>query len=135
VTAASAVLDASVFVRSTVTGSAEAQTWISGVETGEVTAHVPELLYAELANGMLVYVRTASLSPADAVDALRTIALLPLCAYRLGEIAPGALALAVETGLSAYDACYAVLAHALGIPLVTADRRLADAVPGATLIV
>jgi predicted nucleic acid-binding protein len=32
------------------------------------------------------------------------------------------------------DAFYAVLAEALEIPLVTADRRLATAVPGALLV-
>lgn len=35
---------------------------------------------------------------------------------------------------SAYDAFHAVLAHALEAPLVTADRRLALAVPGAVLV-
>jgi predicted nucleic acid-binding protein len=134
VTAASVVLDASVFVRSALAASGEARAWIRSVEASELVAHVPELLYAELANGLLTYVRARSLTAADAVDVLQAMAVLPLHAHRLGDLVPGALSLASETGFSAYDSCYAVLASSLGIPLVTADRRLADAVPGATLI-
>lgn len=134
-TAASVVLDASVFIRSALTASGDARAWIRAVEASELVAHVPELLYAELANGLLTYVRAGSLSAADAVDVLKAMAILPLHAHRLRDLVPGALSLAAETGLSAYDSCYAVLASSLGIELVTADRRLADAVPGATLIV
>jgi predicted nucleic acid-binding protein len=42
--------------------------------------------------------------------------------------------LAATTRLSAYDSFYAVLARALGMPLVTADRRLAEAVPESMLV-
>jgi predicted nucleic acid-binding protein len=38
---------------------------------------------------------------------------------------------AIESGLSAYDYCYAVLAESIDAPLVTADRRLAAAVANA----
>jgi predicted nucleic acid-binding protein len=44
-----------------------------------------------------------------------------------------ALALATERGISAYDAHYVALAHALRVPLVTADRRLRQALPGQLL--
>jgi len=45
-----------------------------------------------------------------------------------------AIELAATSDLSAYDSFYAVLAAALEVPLVTADRRLAAAVPGAVLV-
>lgn len=134
-TVASAVFDASVFVRSVVAPSSAARRWLEAVEEEELRAHAPELVYVELASSLLKYVRVSTLAANDALDALNAVVQLPLRVHRLGELAPGALSLGLETGLSAYDACYAVLARALEIPLVTADRRLAAAVENATLIV
>lgn len=122
-------------MRSIVAPSSTARSWLEAVEEEELRAHAPDLVYVELASSLLKYVRARTLAADDALAAVHTVVLLPLRLHKLGELAPGAFSLAVETGLSAYDACYAVLADALGIPLVTADRRLADAVPGATLIV
>jgi predicted nucleic acid-binding protein len=45
-----------------------------------------------------------------------------------------ALALASEKNLTAYDACYAVLAQKLEIPLVTADAPLAKAIDWAVWV-
>ena len=70
----------------------------------------------------------------DAVAALEVVLALPLRAHRNGKLAPGAVALAIETGLTAYDCCYAVLCESIDAPLVTADRRLAGAVRSAELI-
>jgi predicted nucleic acid-binding protein len=43
------------------------------------------------------------------------------------------LELAVEHGLSAYDAQYAALAQRLGVELVTEDRRLLRALPAVAI--
>lgn len=134
VTVTSAVLDANVFVRSTVQQSTEAREWLDAVEAEELDGHVPELVYPEFGSSLMKYVRADEMSVRDAVAALETVVALPLRTHRLAELAPGALALAVETGLSVYDCCYAVLAEAMAIPLVTADRRLAALVPSARLI-
>jgi predicted nucleic acid-binding protein len=45
-----------------------------------------------------------------------------------------AFELASATGISAYHAFYAVLAELLELPLVTAGRELADAMPNAILV-
>ena len=133
-TVASAVLDANVFVRSAVQRSTTAREWLDAVEADELDGHVPDLVFAEVGSSLLKYVRAGSMTAADAVTALETVVALPLRTHRLGELAPGALALAVETGLSVYDCCYAVLAGSIDGPLVTADRRLAVAVGRSELL-
>lgn len=129
-----AVIDANVFVRSSVQRSTEARGWLDAVEAEELDGHVPELVYPEVASALLKYVRAGKMTAADAAAALDTVVALPLRSHRLGDLASGALALALETGRSAYDCCYAVLAESIDAPLVTADRRLAAAVPRAELI-
>jgi predicted nucleic acid-binding protein len=49
-------------------------------------------------------------------------------------LAVPSLELSLAAELSVYDGLYAVLAESLGVPLVTADRRLAERVPGAVLV-
>jgi predicted nucleic acid-binding protein len=134
VTAVKAVVDANVFVRSAVQRSTDARRWLDAIEAEEVDGHVSELVYAEVANSLLKYVRADKMTVGDAVVALETVVALPLRTHRLAKLAPGALALAVETGLSAYDCCYAVLSESMDAPLVTADRRLAAAVRSAELV-
>jgi predicted nucleic acid-binding protein len=134
VTAARAVFDANVFVRSAVQRSTEARERLDAVEADALDGHVPELVYAEVGSSLLKYVRAGQMTASDAVVALQTIVALPLRAHRLGELAPGALVLAIESGLSAYDCCYAVLAESIDAPLITADPRLAAAVANAELL-
>jgi predicted nucleic acid-binding protein len=119
---------------SAVQRSTRAREWVDAVEADELDGHVPELVYAEVASSFLKYVRAGRMAASDARAAVETVVALPLRSYRLGELVAASLALAVETGLSAYDCCYAVLAESLDAPLVTADRRLAAAVPQAKLI-
>ena len=58
----------------------------------------------------------------------------PFATEPVGNLAAPAFHIANERGLSAYDACYVVLAETMGAPLVTADRRLASATANAVLI-
>lgn len=60
---------------------------------------------------------------------------LPVQRMPLRVLTTAALAVAVERGLSVYDACYVVVAEALEAPLLTADRRRADASDRSVLIV
>jgi predicted nucleic acid-binding protein len=90
-----------------------------------VRVTVPDLVYGEVANALLGYVRASQLAPADAQLALRLILELPLRTVSLRTLAADALAYANEIGLSAYDAAYVVLSEATSATLVTADRRLA----------
>jgi predicted nucleic acid-binding protein len=134
VTAANtAVLDASVLVRSVIEPRGDGAEWVAAVDQGTVEGHTATLAFTEVANALLGYVRTDALNLEDATTALRALASLP---FRLHgpELAPAALGVAIDLGLSAYDGTYAALAESLDAPLVTADRRLAAAVPSAELL-
>jgi predicted nucleic acid-binding protein len=90
--------------------------------------YVPDLFYIECTNILLKYMRRFGRpledSQADLVD-LNTLALKPVSTADLME---DALVLASEKNLTIYDACYAVLAQQLNIPLITADEPVAQAV-------
>ncbi len=128
------VLDASVFVRAAVFGADPADRWLGRVERRTITVLAPDLVYAEVANALCLYVRAGKSSAAQAQRSLAAIARLPLTIHALSLLAQPALAVALETGLSAYDACYLVLARAGRAVLVTADRRLAEAAPRSELL-
>lgn len=94
-------------------------------EEPPVELHVPDLFYIECANILLKYTRRFGRSLADSQADLADLNLLALKSTSTADLIEGALTLAAEENLSAYDACYAVLAQRLEIPLVTADKKLA----------
>ena len=94
---------------------------------GRSPAAAPDLLYAEVVNALVQYVRVGRLSPEAARSALDYVTALPLESTPCEEFAPEALTIAGDRGVSAYDAMYLALAEATDAVLVTADRRLAAA--------
>jgi predicted nucleic acid-binding protein len=128
-----AVLDASVLVRSLTEPTGTASAWVAQVRDGLVDGHTVGFAFLEVANALLGYVRAGALAPADATSALEVLLTLPL-EHHGAALAPAALSAAIDLELSAYDAAYAALAEALDTVLVTADRRLAGAVPRAELV-
>lgn len=85
------------------------------------------LLPYELANGLWQAVRRGRIAARDIVILLERFEhfSLPLCAIRPASIIPVAESLQCA---SAYDAAYLALAASQQIPLVTADKRLYNAV-------
>lgn len=133
-TAASrAVFDASVLVRSLVEPEGSAARWVADADRGAVEAHTAVLAFTEVANALCGYVRAGAMSYDDARGALDALGILPLQLHGTA-LAGAALGAALELGLSAYDGTYAALSELVDAPLVTADRRLADAVPRAELV-
>lgn len=128
-----AVLDASVLVRSVIEPRGEGAAWVAAVDNGTVQGHTATLAFTEVANALLGYVRADALSMADATQALQALAGVPLRLHG-PELAAAAFGAAVELGLSVYDGTYAALADSLQAVLVTADRRLAAAVVHAQLL-
>jgi predicted nucleic acid-binding protein len=129
-----AVFDASVFVRTLVQRDAAAVEWVRRAMRKEVTVAVPDLVFAEIGNALGLYVRDSTLTLDGAVRRVALVLRTPLEVRSLEVIVAPAVGVAVSRGLSVYDACYAVLAEAEKAVLVTADRRLADAVTRAELI-
>ena len=123
----SVVIDSSAVVRATASHP-EASAWIERIHAAEVDAHAPDLLYAEVANALLLQVRAGRVELAAALGLVDVVRRLPIRVISLGELAVPALRVADERGLSVYDACYAVLAEEAHATLITADRRLARVV-------
>lgn len=132
-TLAEAVVDASVAVRG-LTTEGEAAHFIDQVAAGETVGHAPDLIVAEVSNALALVVRTERRSLEDAQSLFELLAASPIELHSTVPLASSAIALAATSGLTAYDSFYAVLARALDVPLVTADRGLAAAVPGAVLV-
>ena len=129
-----AVFDASVFVRGVVRLDASALEWVRRAIGGEVSVAVPALVLAEVGTALSVYVRETALTLDGALNRLAFVRRMPLEVRELDDIITPAMRFAITSGLSVYDACYAVLAETEKAVLVTADRRLAEAVTRAELI-
>jgi predicted nucleic acid-binding protein len=95
--------------------------------------YVPDLFYVECTNILWEYVRRFGYSPEAARQDVADLVRLPLLAVSTADLAEDALALALEHGITAYDAAYAALAQRLSLPLVTADEALIRRLHGAGL--
>ena len=96
--------------------------------------YVPDLFYIECTNILLKYTRRFGRSLEDSQADLADLNRLALKSTPTADLIEEALLLASEKNLTAYDACYAVLARQLDIPLITADESLALAIESAIFI-
>ena len=87
----------------------------------------PHVLDVEVLNGLRRKVRSGQLDGGRAAVALHDLARSPI--VRVPHRRLLARMWELRDNVSAYDAAYVALAEALGVPLVTADARLASA-PG-----
>ena len=95
---------------------------------------VPDLFYIECTNILLKYIRRFGRFVADSTADLADLNLLALKSVPTADLMEDALVLAHEKNLTAYDACYAVLARQLDVPLITADRQVAEGIDWAILL-
>ena len=120
-------------MRASLSRSASAREWTARIGK-DLRAFAPDLIWIELTSALRKSVGAKRITPAQADRALAELLRLPLEIWALGALARPALNVAVSRGVSAYDACYVVLAESLGATLVTADYSLAAAVDRAELI-
>jgi predicted nucleic acid-binding protein len=89
----------------------------------EAELHAPLLLAFELTSiarrKVMVYPERA----ASVIEGLRTALALPVHLNEVDHIA--VVRLALDTGLTTYDACYLYLAQSIGTSLATFDEKLA----------
>jgi predicted nucleic acid-binding protein len=85
---------------------------------------VPDLFFIECANVLWKNVRRLNYPRREARQDILHLAALRLEPFSTRSLAAEAFDLANEFDLTAYDACYVVLAKQLDCPLVTADEKL-----------
>lgn len=98
-----------------------------GLITGQ-RLHEPHLLAYELANIARNETRQSPSEQDRLAHGLAHVLAMDITWMRIEPVA--VLRLAIETGLTAYDASYLYLAMALGLPLATFDRDLRAAAAG-----
>jgi predicted nucleic acid-binding protein len=133
-TSAPVAFEASAIVRAALGESDRALDWIAAVGSGESDGVAPDLLWLEVANAFAGYVRRGRLSPEQGRRAVASALHLPLRTIPSAELAAASFAVALQRGLSVYDACYAVVAEVEQALLVTADRQLAEATSSSELL-
>jgi predicted nucleic acid-binding protein len=130
---AGGVIDASVAVKPVMLDEDDAHIALAIVT---LAGHAPNRLWAmpdvfdvECANVIRKSVVRGRLRDTQAGRALRLVLEMPGQRVATGLLVETGLALAAALAakVSVYDACYLALADLLGVPLVTADRRLVEA--------
>lgn len=88
----------------------------------------PQHLRVELASALRKKVRIGDLAPDRVDELLRQIVDAPVTEVATAPLLFGAMSIALRFNRSIYDSLYVALAFQEDCPLVTADRRLYDAI-------
>ena len=121
----SAIVDASVAVKWTVQEE-HADRALAMLESCQDMA-APAHWLAEAANALWAKARKHELTSAQAEERAAALAAAPVAALPLDRLLNTAFEMALRAGITVYDALYLGAARETRRPLVTADRRLADA--------
>ncbi|MFB2837978.1 type II toxin-antitoxin system VapC family toxin [Floridanema evergladense] len=97
--------------------------------------YIPEFFYAECANVLWQYVRLAAYPPQEAKNSLENLKQLDLQVIDTFSLISESMEIAISCGIAVYDACYVELANRLNIPLVTADKKLINALSSRSYII
>jgi predicted nucleic acid-binding protein len=127
------VVDASVAIKLFVaeTDSAEADVLFAHL-AGDPDARfcAPSLLYAECANILWKYSRRFGYDRTEAERSLARLMALAIDFVDIRDVIAEAHRTAMTYDITVYDACYAATARQRGVPLITADGRLAQKLIG-----
>ncbi len=116
-------------------GSEAALAFLKRVRAQDAELFAPDLWCIELASALWkkATLRGRDTTPAEAMECLHHLLAAPVVREPLGRLAERALDIALELGVTAYDASYLALAEFLDAPVVTFDRQLAQRVSGSRL--
>lgn len=93
----------------------------------------PDLLFPEVGNVLWKKVGRRELVAEEARRVLQGLSRVRLAVHSCRELVPAALEIALASQRTVYDALYIALAEARGCRLVTADRRLFNALAASRL--
>ena len=103
------------------------------VLTGGDELHAPDLIHAELANVIWKRHGRGEIDDAEARELLADILRLPLQITPSVELVEPALELALRTRRTVYDCLYLALAVRTSSTMITADKRLTNALSASPL--
>lgn len=89
--------------------------------------HAPDFLLLEMDSIICKWVRRNAITPAEGRDVRKALRHYPIRHHPFVSVLDGAYVIAARTGQTIYDCLYLALAAALRGRMVTADRRLYDA--------
>jgi len=124
------VIDASVLIKFFVPEilSESSGKLLDRVEEGEVHLLAPDLIYSEVGNILWKKHRLKELTLSETDEITGAMLSLPLQGEAIKPLLPLALSLAIAYRVTVYDATYLSLATIYETRLVTADRKLVDAI-------
>ena len=123
------VIDASVLMKFYVPEifSDKAEELLNRVEQGDVLLLAPDLIYPEAGNILWKKQRMKELSRPEVEEITDAIVSLPLKTETSKLLLPLAIDIGIAYHITVYDAIYVSLARVYEAKMITADRKLADA--------
>jgi len=108
-------------------GREEAQNLIKDYARGTVMLHAPSLITYEIINACLVASRMARLRKETAKELMEEMLAIELVREDINALKERIFDLSVKYGRSAYDGAYVAVAESKGLPFLTADKKLYNA--------
>ncbi len=123
------VIDASVLIKFYIPEilSDKAEELLTRMERGDVMLLAPDLIYSEAGNILWKKQRMKELTRSEVEEITDAIMSLPLKIEASKLLLPLAMDIGMAYGITIYDALYLSMARIFEIKMMTADRKLADA--------
>lgn len=123
------VIDASVVIKLYIPEilSDKSEEVMSRVADGKLMLWAPDLLYPETGNILWRKQRLHELTLAEVEEIVDAITYLPIRIEQSRPVMPLAVTIAMHSGITVYDAMYVAVARIYETRMITADRKLVDA--------